>query len=240
MSADLNQFIQKVPKPLLVIVVLIIAIGLFVYNDPLRDECEVQGSLFTKKMRGLFTTKSMKKVGADDRVVKQFPQIDYWKERCKEGNSIGSCNDYFEGLRSLTTELRLMSEKCQIAYSERNEIFSKFFIDGLQIMALAAWGERPPEGPGERLGWLTQTHLQTFCNLQRTFKAISSEEAVSLLTEKVYREYPDNWPDTLPPEERIGENRPRALKTGSNPDGTMKWKDIHERSLFSIKCDNYM
>ena len=241
MSADLNQLIQKVPKPILVVVVLAISIALFVFNDPLKDECQVQGDLLTKKLGGLFVSKTINRpIDGRYRNVKQFSQANYWKDRCRLGNSIGACNDYFEALRTLTNELKFVSEKCQLVFSEKNEIFSTFLIEGLRYMALAAWGEKPPEGAGARLGWLTQAHLQTFCGLQRSLNAVAEEGTLDKLIESVYLEYPDSWPESVPPEERIEENRPRALRTESNPKGSFKWKEVHERSLFSFKCNNYM
>jgi hypothetical protein len=234
MAADINQIFQKVPRPLLVLGVLLLGIIFFVVNDPLRDECEVQSTLFKKKMLGL--TDPVRTAGKKI----QFPQIEYWRDRCKEGNSEGSCEDYFTGLRTMVTELRVVSDKCQIQLSEQNEKFTKIISEGLQIMALVAWGEKPPAGPGERLGWLTTTHLQTFCYLKRTFILISDEETFEALKAKVYREYPDNWPDSVSLEDRTSENRPRAFKTNNNPTGTLKADAIYSRSLFSVRCDLYM
>jgi hypothetical protein len=236
MAVDLNQIIQKVPRPILVVGVLILAIGLFVYNDPLRDECEVQSALFEKKTLGLLTAVRTKNKNKNI----QFPQIKYWRDRCKEGNSIGSCNDYFDGLRSMTKELRSVSDKCQITYSEQNENFSQYLLEGLQIMALVAWGEKPPEGPANRLGWLSTVHLQTFCYMRRSFILISDEETFEALKVKVYREYPDDWPESLSAEDRLPENRPRALKSKINLEGSLKPEEVYSRSLFSVRCDLYM
>lgn len=235
MAADINQVIQKIPRPILVLGVIVLAIGFFVFNDPLRDECEVQSTLFKKKMLGLTDPVLRSKVKKI-----QFPQLEYWKERCKDGNSIGSCNDYFAGLRTMIQELRIVNDKCQVKFSQENERFPLVISDGLQIMALVAWGEKPPAGPGERLGWLTTTHLQTFCYLKRTFILISDEETFEALKGKVYREYPDNWPESVAAEDRVDDKRPRAFKTQTNPTGSLKAEDVYARSLFSVRCDLYM
>lgn len=230
---DLNQFIQKIPKPVLVLTVLALSILLFVYNDPLRDECDIQAFVFENKMKGLLT-----KVKVNGKV--QYPKMTYWRDRCKDGNSIGSCSDYLDGLKSMTKELKLMSDKCQQTYSQKNEDFSVYISHGLQIMALVAWGEKPPDSVAERLGWLTVAHMQTFCYLKRTFVLIGGEENFLSLREKVYREFPDNWPDKLDAESRLPDNRPRAYKTESNPSGTLGFEQIFQRSIFSIRCDLYM
>jgi len=235
MAADINQIIQKIPRPLLVLGAIVLGLIIFVVSDPLRDECEVQNALFRKRMLGLTIPVTIKKFNK-----MQFPQLEYWKDRCKEGNSIGSCNDYFTGLRTVIQELRVVNDKCQIKFSQENEQFSFIISEGLQIMALVAWGDKPPGGPGERLGWLTNTHLQTFCYLKRTFILISDEETYEALKSKVYREYPDNWQESVAAEDRVDDKRPRAFKTQSNPNGSFRADEIYPRSLFSVRCDLYM
>lgn len=230
---DLNQIIQKIPKPILVGGILVLALVLFMYNDPLRDECEIQAFVFENKMKGLLSTVKING-------KKQYPKLNYAKERCKEGNSLGSCADFLDGLKSLTRELKLMNDKCQVTYSQKNDDFSVQISHGLQIMALVAWGEKPPAGLSDRLGWLTVSHMQTFCYLKRTFLLIGGEENFLALREKVYREFPDNWPEKLDSEMKLPENRPRAYKTDSNPSGTLTFEQIYQRSIFSIKCDLYM
>jgi hypothetical protein len=230
---DLNQLIQKIPKPILVVGVLVISIILFIVNDPLRDECEIQAFVFDNKMKGILTRA---KVNGKT----QFPLMTYWRDRCKEGNSIGSCADYLDGLKTMTKELKLMSDKCQVEYSQKKEDFSVYISHGLQIMALVAWGEKPPDSVAERLGWLNLAHMQTFCYLKRTFLLIGGEENFLSLREKVYREFPDNWPEKLDAENRLPENRPRAYKTALNPSGTLGFEQIYQRSIFSIRCDLYM
>ncbi|MEQ1723013.1 MAG: hypothetical protein ABL930_07530 [Pseudobdellovibrio sp.] len=247
---DLNQIIQKIPRPLLVFVVLVAAIVFFVYNDPLKDECEVQTSIFEKKTEGILSSvKKNKKI--------QYPQIVYWRDRCKTGNSIGSCDDYFEGLRVVTGYLRSVNDNCQIKYSEQSSSFSAIVTQAVKIMALVAWGDKPPAGLAERIGWLNESHMRTFCYLKKTFVMIGGEENFLLLREQVYREYPGDWsPEELKKiAERadiakgasaddssrlLDENRPRAYKTSSNPSGTLTKDQIFERSIFSIRCDMYM
>jgi|GEM_PF-789945 len=261
---NIDQLLQKIPKLVLAASVLILAIFFFVHNDPLRDECEVQTSIFEKKTQGLLSavkTKSKKT---------QFPKIEFWKNRCKAGNSIGSCNDYFEGLRIVIQELRELNNNCQIKYSEENEKFIKQITHALQIMALVAWGEKPPSGMAERLGWLNESHIRTFCYLKKTFVLIGGEESFLELREKVYKEFPGEWPDKFDVNKLIlssttvektdskitgsedsnsediditklvAENRPRAYKTNINPAGKLKKEEIFERSIFSIRCDLYM
>ena len=252
---DLNTLIQKIPKTVLVFGVLIIALGLFIYNDPLRDECEIQSSIFLKNTSGILS-------GTKVRGKTQYAQINYWRDRCKEGNSIGSCEDYFEGLRRVATELKSVNDHCQVKFSEQNQGFSIQLSNALQIMSLVAWGEKPPGGLSERLGWLNASHIRTFCYLKKTFILLGGEENFLALREKVYREYPGEWPEKFDvnrlvesnsslndPSKKeqeldiaklVAENRPRVYKTASNPSGTLNKEQVFERSIFSIRCDLYM
>jgi hypothetical protein len=232
---DLNTLIAKIPRPLLVFVMLAISLAFFVYNDPLKDECEVQSALFDKKTLGVLTPVRLK-----EKKKIQFPQINYWQDRCKQGNSIGSCEDYFEGLRLVVKDLRDINDKCQIKYAQNNTRLVLQISQALQIMALVAWGEKPPTGVSERLGWLNEANVKTFCYLKKTFILMAGEQSYLNLREKVYREYPDQWPETIDFEKRSAENRPRAYKSPLNPVGTLTKDRIYERSLFSVKCDLYM
>lgn len=254
---SLDDAIQKVPKPILIVGVLTLALAFFVYNDPLKDECEVQISNFKKNMQGvLYGEKIRKKT--------QFPQIYYWKDRCRTGNSIGACEDYFSGLRSLEKELKTVNRTCQIKYVQQEEGKSllKEVSNAVHIMSLVAWGEKPPGGLSERLGWLNETNVRTFCYLKETLKQFVGDEGLLQLREKVYREYPGDWPEKfnvndlvisnsgpgnkgenssdIDVSKLVAENRPRAYKTSVNPAGTLTKEQVYERSLFSIRCDLYM
>lgn len=229
---SLDQIISKIPKPVLVVGVLTIALVVIVFSNPLKDECEVKTTNFLKEVRGIVTS-----VRAKDKT--QFAQLGFWMDRCKQGNSQGACEDYFSGLRKLTTALTIFPEKCQLTYSEENENFLRYLIDGLQVMSLVAWGEKPPAGVADRAGWLTEVDLKTFCRLKKTFFNLASEEDFTAVKNKIYLQYPDAWAETVPEKSRDPENRPLALKTQSNPSGTMNVKQVYERSLFSIRCDLY-
>lgn len=231
---DINQVIQKIPRPVLVLVVLVLALGLFVYNDPLKNECEVQASVFDKRVSGLLISQKKKN-------KTQFAQIkNYLSVRCKEGNSMGACYEYLEALRVVTRELRAMSTKCQIDYSVNNEYFLPQISNALQVIALVAWGDKPPAGLKERLGWLEPAQIQTFCYLKQFFIQMAGDENYLALRSKVYREFPDAWPENMSIDDRTPDNRPRALKSESNPTGKLTEGDVYQRSIFSMNCNSYM
>lgn len=235
----MNDLLAKIPRPVLVIGVLVIALVLIVLNDPLKDECEVQAKIFDRNTKGLlFPFKVKNKV--------QYAKLTPLRDICRDGNSIGACSEYFEGLRKVSSELKLMNDNCKLKYSEANEGFLPQLGSAIRVMALVAWGEKPPAGPAERMGWLTEPDLRSFCNLKKSYIAIVGEEKYLSVRNGVYEEYPDVWPESVLPNEgaegdnRKPEDRPLAMKSASNPKGKLSSREIFERSLFSIRCDLYL
>ncbi len=232
---DINQLVQKTPKPLLVLIVLCAALAFFVHNDPLKNECEVQAWVFDKRVKSLLSDEAKK----NNRT--QYAQIqNYLSKRCRSGNSVGACYEYLDALRVVTRELRSMSEKCQDEYSLKNEDFLPQISNALQVIALVAWGEKPPGGLKERLGWLEPVQIQTFCYLKQFFIQMAGDEKYLALRSKVYREFPESWSESTSIENRKPEDRPRALKAESNPTGTLTEAEVYQRSIFSMNCNSYM
>jgi hypothetical protein len=234
----MNQLLAKIPRPLLVLLILCGALVFFVLNDPIKDECDIQAKVFDRNTKGI-----LKAVRKNKKI--QFAQITSMRDLCKEGNSMGSCADYFDSLGLVVHELKLFKEKCQLVYAENNESFVSTLSQGMQIMALVAWGEKPPAGLSERFGWFTEVQIKTFCGLKKSYLFLAGEEAFLALRNRVYSEYPDAWPEPTLPNDAIAdrrkpENRPRALKTAANPLGKYTKEQVFERSLFSTRCDMYL
>ncbi len=235
----MNRILEKIPKPLLVGIILAIAIALFVINDPLRDECAVQTKIFERNTRGILSAiRTNKKI--------QFAKIKPMRDLCREGNSVGACSEYFQALRSVSTELKVFNSKCQIKYAvDHGDVVSEIG-SALKTMALVAWGDKPPASLSERAGWLTEPDLKTFCTLKKAYLNLSTEEEFGQLRNGIFRDFPDSWPEMKSTSEtsdvanRYPEDRPRALKSAGNPQGQFDEKKIFERSLFSIRCDLYL
>lgn len=250
---SLDSLIQKTPRPVLIGGILILALAFFIYNEPLKDECGIQGDKFKKNTAGLLTPTRVKK-------KMQYPKILYSSVRCKRGNSIGSCSEYLEHLRLMSRELKNVSPKCQETLIVEQSGLVAQMTQALQVVALVAWGESPPKGLAERAGWLNESHLRSFCYIKDTFIRLVGPESFEKIRDGVYREYPGDWPenfdvnkiipspavgkkdtdDEMDLNQIIDQNRPRAFKSAANPTGTFTKDEIYERSLFSIRCDLYM
>lgn len=239
---NINDILGKIPKPILVLGSISLALVFIVLNNPMTDECEVQAKNFERNTKGLlYSTKVKNKT--------QFAKLNPLRDICRDGNSIGACSDYFEGLRKVSSEFNLMNDNCKLKYSEANEGFLPQIRSGIKVLALVAWGEKPPAGPAERLGWLTEPDIRSFCQLKKAYVKITGEESYQLIRDEVYREYPDQWAETSIPvssggeqieDKRLPENRPKAMKTALNPKGKFSNREVFERSLFSIRCDLYL
>lgn len=228
------NLITKTPRPLLVFVILVAALIFIVSQNPLSDGCEVEISNFGREVRGVLTgyKTSQKK-------LIQFAQLDYAREQCKQGVSQGSCEDYFKAVKRVADATRVISPKCFVKLKAEYAGLTNALATGIKIMALAAWGEKPPDGIGQRLGWLTEGDIYGFCRAKNGLVQLTSLDEYKALRASVYREFPDRWPDNLPLEKRAEIPRPRALFSASNPTGTLKESDVYERSLFSLRCDLY-
>lgn len=230
--SKLDDAIAKMPRSLLVFLVLAGALAFIVSQNPLSDGCEVEITNFGREVRGIITAYKAKK-------GKQFATLFYALEQCKEGNSQGSCEDYFKALKRVADATRVVSPKCYPKLKLEYENLTQILATGVKVMALVAWGEKPPEGIGQRLGTLTEGDVYGFCRSKNGLVQLTSLEEYKGLRAAVYREFPDRWSENLPLEKRAEIPRPRALQSISNPTGTLKESDVYERSLFSLRCDLY-
>ncbi len=205
-----------------------------VFQNPLRDDCGIKTEIFLKSMRGIAASGKIK-------TKTQFAQLGFWRDRCRDGNSAGACEDYFTGLKKMTFALKTFPTKCYAKFiaDEDNAWFVTSVTQAIRTYALLAWAIRPPVGPAERLGWLTEAEVTTFCSLKKTLIETEGEEKFEGVRQSIYEQYPAAWPDTVPEDLQSPENRPLALKTAANPQGTLTRNEVFERSLFSIRCDLY-
>lgn len=233
--ASLDDAIAKIPRPLLVFIVLAGALAFIVSQNPLSDGCEVEVSNFDREVRGIL---SGYKTNTKNKTI-QYAIIGYAREQCKTGNSQGSCEDYFKAIKRVADATRVISPKCYTKLKESNKDLVSALATGLRILALVAWGEKPPEGIGQRLGTLTEGDVYAFCRAKNGLVALTNLDEYKSLRASVYREFPDRWPDSIPVEKRAEVARPRAYQSPTNPTGTLKEDEIFERSLFSLRCDLY-
>lgn len=231
--SKLDDLILKAPRLALVVGVLAAALIFIIQQQPLSDGCEVEISNFTRQMNGILV--SFK----DSKKRIQYAQLDFMRDRCREGNSQGTCEDYFKAIKRIADNLLVVSPKCNEKLIEAYPKLNGTLSLGMRIMSLAAWGESPPESIAQRIGWLTEGDLYAFCRSKNKYVELFGAEAYVGFRSSVYREFPDRWSDHISLEQRSELPRPRALKSAENPTGSLLQNDIYERSLFSLRCDLY-
>ncbi len=232
--AQIGEIIQKIPKPILVTTILIVALGFIVSQNPLQNGCDIQVTNFARATRGVLSGYKNKKERT------QFAQIENFKNLCREGNSQGSCENYYAALKKITDGLKSVDQECIPKLIEGYENLPKVVSQAIQIMALNAWGEKSPSGVTERLGWLVEADIYTFCRLKIQFLRLSSDEEFKAVRARTYAEFPEAWPESVPILQRADTPRPLAQKSESNPNGILVSDEIFKRSLFSLRCDLYL
>lgn len=245
--ARLDDLISKIPKPVLVVGVMIIALVVIMKFRPLKDGCDIEVSNFTEDVRGYLLkapkTKTKKMV---------LPQVGETKRFCKEGNSPGACQNYFAALKKVEEAFVRLDNKClsqlvedenfvtEGAPEETASIIKFQLKDAVKILALLAWGEKPPSGLADRGGWLSRSEIYTFCRLKTVLLDVIGDEDYKIFRTAVIREYPDAWPEKLQAQINSEDvHRPTVLKWSGNPSGTMDEKEVLQRSLFSLRCEQY-
>jgi hypothetical protein len=245
--ANLDEVLSKIPKPILVVGVMIIALVVILKVRPLKDGCDIEVSNFTEDVRGYLLkapkTKTKKMV---------LPQVGETKRFCKEGNSPGACQSYFSAIKKVEEAFVRFDNKCLVqlvkdenfvnedAPEETASIIKFQLKEAVKILALLAWGEKPPAGLADRAGWLSRSEVYTFCRLKTVLLDIVGDQEYKVFRTSVLREYPDAWPEKLQSQIHSEDvHRPTVLKWSGNPSGTMDEKEVLQRSMFSLRCEQY-
>ena len=223
---DAEQFLQTLPKPVLVISAIIVGVVLILVFSPPHTVCDTQIDQVKDELVGI--TKPLK-------VKKQTlpPKITEAMNNCYKGSTPGACYDYFQILRQLAKFVMAGTSQCRPELYGIKDIKTAL-EEGVTNMALLAWGDKPP-APGAfgRFGPLQDSELALFCYLKSAITAGAGEESWHALRKKVFEQFPgEEVPLPKDPKDILQPARP-ATKL-------MSELDIWNRSLFSVRCENYL
>lgn len=215
--------LQKIPKPLLVFLVLLVGVGLFFVVEKPHSVCDSQYEVFKEVQKGHLYSYTEKKVPRRA----TYPRF---VEACKLGNSAGACFEFFRFLRRFAKDMEAAPAECLTAFGEKKEI-ERVVKEGTQLMVRMAWGEAPPE-PAKRFGWFESVDLSTFCSLRSLFLRMYGEpelEAFMMSTAK-----------KLPGEVAFFD-KGSCLNCDSRKMASEIFgrEEIWRRSLFSVRCDSF-
>ena len=215
---SLEQQIAQMPKMLLALIALTATvIFLFVFNPP-HTICDTQVDTLKENLVGPVFPMTEKKNTIQ-------PRIKNAQETCKIGHSAGACFDYFSILKMIAKQIDNSSPECRAQLLSISEV-QKALKDGVEIMALAAWGPQPPVSPAARFGWMQESELAIFCYIKDVYEKAAGEEAWSALRLAVNKKYP-------------GENATITNLDVDGPKASEKMTDneIWSKSIFSVRCE---
>lgn len=230
---NLMDRINRIPKPILFVVIMAAGLAFIIHQNPLQDGCEHDAKNFARDIRGILRPFETKKKGL------QISLIGPQREACRDGNSPGACENYFQSLKKISEAIHRVRPECVKKVSNDTSNLIQESRSGVKTLALVAWGERPPADSTRRLGWLSQSEVYTFCRLKSLLQEQLLPEEYKAFKDGVYEEFPDAYPAETTAEQMVDMERPRALKSAANVAGTLSEDEVFQRSLFSIRCDLY-
>lgn len=166
-----EQFIASIPKPILVLCILLLGLGVFILSDPPRTICDGHIEQFREQQREtLYATSKESGLGKRGAIKALF-------ETCQADNSPGGCFEFFARLRKLAIDIdRLPSECSESAANE--EVLKLWLFKGLQLMSEIAWGDHGPATSNTRNGWFDSADISLFCRLHRLANRLYGKEAM--------------------------------------------------------------
>jgi hypothetical protein len=221
----MEKFFNSLPKPVLVILVLVAAIIFFMVANPPHTVCDTQVEALQESLQGtLFPIKSGKNMLP--------PNLSKAKEVCQLGNSAGSCYEYFSLLRKIAGEVAKSSSECTTKIFEVPEV-QLALNNGIELMARIAWGNQPPEPGVSRFGWLQEGDLAVFCRLRGIYLRAFGEEGWTEKRLAVFAKLPGEAPPAGSDPSVITVEQKKATQV-------LTEQEIWNLSIFSVRCENYL
>jgi hypothetical protein len=162
----LDQWLESLPKPILVGSILILGLILIYAFNPPHSVCHSQMEIFRKNLTPWVF---------NDRKLVETTKLTKSIDVCKAGNSPGSCLEMFDYVRRVITELESMPLECLPEVGELSEM-KKAVTSVLSLLVEIAWGTKPPADEFERQSWFDTAHLATICDLTRFQKELYGED----------------------------------------------------------------
>jgi hypothetical protein len=229
---DLN----RIPKPVLVIGVILIGIALMPFFQPMADVCDVQYKNFSESQAGALFKKKWK-VGKNSGVNEPSYEADF--RACLASNTAGGCLRYFNLLKSVAEDLRAMPDTCGSYIADKGPVM-RALRDGVILFAEIAWGEKPPEVGEVKKGWLDLGDIAIYCSLKDQWLRLLGKESWEELKTSVYRKLPGEGKVY----QEIKEGEPITARVCLNCEYLKKAnqvfenpQDIFVRSIFAIRCE---
>lgn len=211
------SFFQNLPKPVLVLGILILGTIFFIVMSPPHSVCDSQSTLFKDLQKGFLFPNQVKKPKSKGKAQTLQPKYPLLLENCRIGNNAGACYELFSSMRKVLKDVDNAPSECAGAIGDIKEVKSAVNQVG-ELMVRIAWGASPPALGLDRFGWLDTLELSFFCQLKSTYVKSYGEEAWEQFRKKVAMKLPGAYEDK------------KAL---------LSEEEIWGKSIFSIRCDQY-
>lgn len=224
--SQLDDLLVRLPRKTTALVVIIVGIAFAVLSNPLHSICDTEKETVLEDLRGYLSSGVSKK-------TRLPPLLGRSRSICQAGYSSGACYEYFNVLKKLVREVGKASTECQSEIAETPDLKAAF-DQGIELMALMAWGDVAPEATASRFGWYTESELVLFCKLKDAYLLTLGEEAWLELRSKVYGKFPlvTKVNDTTDQLTKKTIEAPKAALTMSST-------EIYSRSIFSAPCAQF-
>lgn len=195
----------QLPKHILALVVISAGIFLIVVSDPPATVCGEQLKNFKAKQVGFLYQKQ-------DESFRSGTQFQKLRDVCVSSNTLGGCYELFQKIRGTLTAIRSFSTEC-ISKAGGDGAVKEFMNKSLDLLIKLAWGVKPPEAVGLKLGWLEPTEVSLFCQLKDYYQVMYGDQA--------WAQFREPYMTGLPDAEKL------------------QRKDVWALSLLSIDCSAY-
>ncbi len=164
----MGNWFNQLSKPTLVLGALILGTLFIVLSDPPRTICDAQLENFKETKKSFLFDE-----GTGEQ--KKKAKLRVLKDLCLKTNTIGGCLEYFHGLRKILLEIEGVYPECRRQLLEiktqPDEIISSHQVEGylwkgVELLVMMGWGEAPPEGLGDKYGWLEAYDMNLYCKMR--------------------------------------------------------------------------
>lgn len=227
--------INRIPKPLLVALVILAGVAIIPLLSSPHSVCQSQLENFEESQAGLIYPKTEKKMKIPPRYERAFTNC----YSSSVGNTPGACAEYFDLIKGMVRDLKNVSNECG-EQVQGNARLMKAMTQSLKIFTEIAWGDPPEEENAEfalAISWLEPVDLGTFCSVRDEWVRFFGKESLA--------EQKNTILAGLSGELKKFETTPEGGRVCLNCETLAKAKDkfdekkIKIRSLFNLNCDRY-
>ena len=190
----MDDFLSRVPKPILVVVCISLCILFIIIHDPPRTLCTTQLEAFKEEVGTYLFIDPLKQSQAKDELKSGFQKD---RDYCQNINSAGGCYEFFFNLKNMLRNLDAVSSECQSSMGKLKEVKQALW-ETLDLMVRIAWGGTPPQGIYDKYSWMDTSDISLFCQVKRFYQSLYPPKAWKDLQENTLKSLPGT--ESLSPE----------------------------------------